>query len=402
MLIPAAAAEPVATDLHLHVIGMQDMPINTQAPPDDYAVDESYGPGGATLRCLHPLTSDLVGTGLGTAGVTGQAFHTFRGYGTPSLVEYGAARANGDDSPRAHPARGVWGNFTVDTAQPMQLHWYLRASASPDEAPAPAVPQVLVRAAIRAGDDISVDDRAYDEGRLLFEGQAGPASLAGGDVVPAPGAQGEVRPAKQVGNEWVYEFVLPLAPIDPLVLVGEGFNVRVDVLVQVPGCDGADTVMPNLVAVHTSPGARPRIAWSVLDPMLPPAAHLALDEHGNLTTHLQMATVFGAYDVSNVVLRLARMGPDGPVDIPLERHEVQGYGPCGHDCGHALETQYRPADPVREPGRYELTVSYDNLQGTAHQEASAQLTIEPPAQAPGLPMPLLLAALLALALRRLG
>src|SRR5688572_23622430 len=117
LLVPGAVAQSsVPTSLFIHIIDVQDTPINTQVPPPDYVADVGWGLGASTIRCLHPTTGDV------TAGSTSQAFHTWRGYGHPQLVEYGFRSADG--TPRLHPSRGVGGNVSVDPTAPMALHWF--------------------------------------------------------------------------------------------------------------------------------------------------------------------------------------------------------------------------------------------------------------------------------------
>lgn len=398
LLVPGAVAQAsVPTSLFIHIIDVQDAPINTQVPPPDYVADVGWGLGGSTLRCLHPTTGDV------TAGSTSQAFHTWRAYGHPQLVEYGMRSADG--MPRMHPSRGVGGNVSVDATAPMALHWFLKATnnvqtsgigLSDVPSPALAVPNVLVRATIRSGDDISVDDIGYDSGRLLFHGEAGPATLANGEVLVSDDSGGTVRPAGQVGGDWVYEFVVPLQADDPVIRLGEGYNLRVDVLMDNPHCQDADAaLMPGLVAMHSSPGLRPRLEWSVRDPM--GAGHAAIGLHpetGKPWLSIRPATVFGAEDVRNVTISLARIADDGSrFPVPLNVTFFQGYGPCGHDCGHVNEMRYAPAQELG-PGKYNLTVSWENLQGTANRVASAELVIQPSAETPALG-PLALLGLLA-------
>lgn len=401
LLAPLAAAQEtppasVPTDLFIHIVNVHDAPINTQEPASGWTEDAMFGPA-PTLRCLHGTTGDPFGVGVGTAGTTNQAFHTWRGYGTPSNVEYQQAAADG--SPRMHSARGVWGNVSIDPTAPMALHWFLRATHG--DAAAPAVPNVLVRAAVRAGDHISVDDGAYDRGRLLFSGEAGPATLANGEVLPADGARGSVVAVRQDDAGWIYEFIVPLDASDPVLAMAEGYNLRVDVLMEAPGCDDPDaTLMPAGVAMHTSVGLRPRLAWSVLDPLAP--GHAAVGFHsetGRPWISAEAATVFGPQDVKNVEITFERVERDGTrTALRLVEHVVQGYGPCGHDCGHTQETRYSLEQHDLSPGTYELTLSYDNLQGTAHRQSSAVLVVEPAAEAPGLGAAGVGAALLALAL----
>lgn len=388
----SAVGQSTPTTLYFHVLNVQDMPINTQEPRADYADDTTYGPAATTLTCLDPLTGD-VAAGIGTAGTTSQAFFTHYGYGYPNLLEF--SDPNSDGQPRMHPARGLGANVSIDASEPMELHWYLRTQSNVG-APGLAAPLVSVHVAIRTGDwDLGQENRTYDDGKLLFEGNAGPATLVQDRVVPADGASGTIQVAGQQGNDWVYEFVIPLTALDPVIPMSTGYNVRVDISMAVPGCEDVDTaIMPAVASSISADGMRPRIEWTVQDLIPPGRATLHLTGDGWLGIDAEVGTVFGAYDVSNLSLTLTHETKHGVVSIPLVPQQVQGYGPCGHACGHALFTIYTAdqSGPA-EPGRYNLTVAFDNLQGTAHRETSSILVVQPAASSPSLGVLGLLAAL---------
>src|SRR5688572_30793117 len=82
------------TTLYLHMINVQDMPINTQVPNDEFTDTGTWGATQMTLKCLDPVTGDIQGTGHGTGGTTSQSYHTSRGYSSPSYVEYDYLDAN--------------------------------------------------------------------------------------------------------------------------------------------------------------------------------------------------------------------------------------------------------------------------------------------------------------------
>lgn len=97
LLVPCAAAQSsVPTALFVHLVNVQDAPINTQEPPEAWSTDASWGTA-MTMRCLHGTTGDIAGTGFGTAGTTKQGFATWRGYGSPAQPQQ--AR-RGDGAPR--------------------------------------------------------------------------------------------------------------------------------------------------------------------------------------------------------------------------------------------------------------------------------------------------------------
>lgn len=378
LLVPAASAAPAPTALHLYVDPLADFPITPQAPPDGFVVNSGLGLASNTFTCAEnpPLARPFAES------------HTMRGYAYPEpvVVERG-------DSVKFHPSRGVEGDVTL-SGEPLVLHWYWAIDPAPgaaggEQATLP-LPNVVVEATLRMGNAISVDDAAYDQGTVIASGRSEPATLAG------PATQGATY--EVVGGQAVYEFVVPMAVEAPLVPHEQGFNLRVDTYMS--DCAGEGRFMPHAVALHSSPGHRPRLEAVLVDP-LSGALHANVTADGTLVAFGEPMSVLGTGDIANVTI--TAVGPDGePVELENQDMVREGYGPCGHDCGHRRIYQYLRVLPDAPAGRYTLTMSFTNQQGTATHTLTQEVAVVPEQAAPGV-APLLLAAGLlavAVALRR--
>jgi hypothetical protein len=374
---PVASATAVPTTLHLYVDPLADFPITPQAPPDGFVVDSGLGLAGSTFTCAPnpPLARPF-----------GDA-HTFRGYAYPAPVE--SSRAG---EVRFHPARGVDGDVVL-SGEPLVLHWYWAMDPLPgvpggEQAPL-VLPNVVVEATLRAGDAISVDDAAYDEGAVVASGRSEPATLAG------PETQGATYSG--VSGQAVYEFTVPMQVAAPVIPHEQGFNLRVDTYMVECG-DGH--AMPHAVALHSSPGHRPRLDVALDDP-LSGSLRAEVDGNGTLVLLARPSSVLGLGDVANVTI--AATGPDGrPVALEDRDTVLQGYGPCGPECGNRVMHVYLRALPHAAAGRYNATLSFTNQQGTASWTQSVEVAVVPAQAAPATPAIAVGAGLLlaALALRR--
>jgi MYXO-CTERM domain-containing protein len=375
-LAPAASAATAATTLHLYVDPLADFPITPQAPPDAFVVDRGLGLASNTFTCAEnpPLARPFAES------------HTMRGYAYPEPVE---VSRGGELS--VHPARGVDGDLQF-SGDDLVLHWYWAmdpAPGAPGGEQAPLVmPNVVVEATLRVGDAIAIDDASYDQGAVVASGRSQAATLAG------PATQGAAY--STVDGQSVYEFTVPMKVAAPLVPRDQGFNLRVDTYMAECG-DGR--VMPHAVALHSSPGHRPRIEAGIVDPLS--GSLKANVTAGTLIVLGQPSSVLGVGDVANVTITVT--GPDGQeVEMDNMDQVVQGYGPCGEGCGHRLLYVYLRGLPDPQPGRYNVTMSFTNQQGTASWTQSTQVSVVPEQEAPGLPPVLALAAVVgaALLLRR--
>lgn len=390
---PLAAAESLAagqggaapTTLYLHLNGIQDFTINAQAPAADHTANAGVGAGTHSLACF--------GADSGQGLVSGQ-FHTYRGYFQPELVEYNPPDGLG---PRFGASRGVAHDVTFAAGSPLTLHWFLETSLTPDDMDASAsvapavVPNVVVAATLRTGDNISIEDAAFDAGAIIAQGASPPTLLQ-------PTAANHATDDR---GRHVYEFTIELSPTLPGIPMAEGANLRVDVYVENPFCPDPSQAyfMPNMVRPHSSPDLRPRIEATLQDPLRSDLTYLTTAT--SFIVNARGGSVLGPYDVANAAIAVT--GPDGqPVDGPSDSLEASVYTPCGHDCGHVTEHILVWAWPASlgpaPPGDYQVLFTYTNLQGSATGSETVTIRIASDAKAPGLPVGLLLLGIVALGL----
>jgi hypothetical protein len=383
---PSAVAEPVT--LYFHLDGFQDFAITTTPPPPGHDGSITTGIGTMTATCYDGAVPGQ--------SFTQMEFSTNYGYVVNGQVVYSA-----DAGLRVPPQRGIVGDLAFNhsrspAVQPV-LHWYLQGSTQGLSAAVPysgVAPQVTVRATIREGDAISVDDAGYNTGALVASGEA-TADLMGPLTT---GAEHD-----QVGGRDVYHFAVPLTVEgDGVVPANESINVRVDTFLRVPGCTEEGFVMANSLQPHSSSGHRPRLDAHV-DGMMMGALNLITFPEG-LAVIAGAATVFGNFDVSEPRFRVHT--PDrGTVELVANRTVLDGYGPCGHDCGHTTVIAYDVLLPAESfvPGRYDFEMTFTNLQGTAERTLTATFEVPQRMEAPAPPLPLAIGALAAVAvlLRRL-
>jgi hypothetical protein len=293
---------PSPVTLYMHLIDIQDFPINTQKPADGYTVSNAVGLVTSTTSCLPEDTPGVDAS---------QAWHTAYGYSSPSYVEYDLQEGN---KPRVHPERGISYDAHLDAGTPFTLYWYMTTQSVssspggglPDPSSAPIVlPNVVVSAAIRAGDGISVNDHAYNTGPLLVHGETIPATLAGETVLP--GAPGMAEPvhtkalSKLGDGRWLYEFAVPMTIDSPVIPRDTGYNLRIDVRMDNPACTGGvdAALMPNLVRFHSDAEHRPRMEFAVTNPLRIEALHPQF-VGDDLVVHVAMNAVWGNYDIAEV------------------------------------------------------------------------------------------------------
>lgn len=319
LLLPAAQAQDVGiknpevstpTKLYFHVINVQDMPINTQVPDPKFADDSSFGAGTNTLRCLDPYTGDVGGTGQGTGGTTSQVYHTNYGYSSPSYVEYDYQNANGE--PRTHPERGISYDAIFDQGAPFTITWYVQifnGNAQLNTIPTP-VPGFVVAASMRAGDAISVDDKAYDSGPSIAHGNTKPAILVTDAAQGPKDMQGQ--PHDQVTYEGVtedgahlFKFTIPMSFDADRILRATGFNVRIDMYMDNQACNSPaqlekkEYIMPGTVTSYTDAAHRPTMDFNIMNPIRLEYLHPQF-VGDDLVVHTSMNSAWGNYDVGEV------------------------------------------------------------------------------------------------------
>lgn len=394
----SAAAQPTPVTLYAHLINVQDFPLNAQMPDVDYVEDAGFGMATTQLTCLDGAA------GLLAQGITSQVFYTWYGYITPTPVEYQQPVADG--SPRTHPDRGVVSDVLLNATVPMELTWYLSMLAEMNpggiqdvDQPAPLpIPNVVVRATLREGDLVSVDDLNYNNGRMLARGATQPVTLVADQVIASPPSS-QVRALGLVDNRWVYEFRVPLAVDVHHITKAEGANLRVDTYLDNEHCNADTGTIQTPVFQHSSAGARPRLTFAIDNPFVVVASN-ATWVKDDLALTLEASSVWGLYDLDEAHLDLQVAGP-GPTNferlfVPNDHHHPHG------DPVPQLVWIW-PNATRAAAGHYEVTVTVPNLQGTAVLEITTAFDVAPARQSPSIPALVLVAGLLGLTriLRRL-
>jgi len=397
--VPGAAAQAPAlgihnptastpTTLYMHLLDLQDFPINTQKPDDKWTQSQAWGLATSTTSCL---PKDTPGAKVA------QEFHTFYGYSSPSYVEYNTIEGG---KPRIHPERGISYDALLDANAPFDLYWYMTAQsagsggglpADPDAVPTPLA-NVVVAANIRAGDGISVNDHLYNTGPLLVHGSTTPATLVADQVVPVPGQPAPtVRALGSLGNgTWLYEFRVPMTVDTPVIPRATGYNLRVDVYMDNPACGdptgdspSSGAIMPNTVRIHSDALHRPRMQFSVLDPIRIDALHPQFvgDE---LVVHAAMNAVWGNYDVAEPsiytpdVVNGITMTVTGPTDpkalhmVAIVSHSLDHYQ-HQNDVTAVYDWPYK--EDSAAAGVYHVHLEAWNDQHTAMASADSQFEI---------------------------
>jgi hypothetical protein len=381
------------TTLYFHMIDFQDFPINTQKPDDKYTQNVNVGVGTNSLTCLGDPPA---------GGHPFQEFHVRHGYSSPSYVEYNFEQ---DGKPRTHPERGISYDATLDGSAPFWVYWYLvtmpqagtPTSPGNTQAAPSAIPNIVMKATIRAGDAISVDDKAYDSGPELVMGQTNPVTLAGGHVVnPTTGAldQDPYVTAVQAGQPGtqatIYQFKIPMKVDSPTIPRATGYNIRVETFIDNPYCTGAGTsdgskeLMPNMVQDHSSAQFRPRMELAVMNPIRLEYLHPQF-VGDDLVVHTSMNSVWGNYDVGEVspytpdvtsdYISVGITGPS-PATSLAQAAIVQRTHEHYHHQEAVDVTYVWPYKTDRaQNGLYTVDVKFKNDQGTAMAEGVAQFEI---------------------------
>ena len=387
------------TVLYFHVINVQDMPINTQVPNDEFTETGEWSPTAFTLKCLDDTT------GAVTAGSTSQIFHTSRGYSSPSYVEYDYRSADG--TPRTHPERGISYDAMFDQGAPFFIKWYVITynggssgeNQDQDQAPTP-VPGVVVKASMKSGDAISVDDRSYNQGEELAAGQTEPAILLPGgpeasqQYQSAPGPLGmDGQPHQEVKNVGVtagganiYEFTVTMEPKVDRIQRATGFNLRIDMYVdnetlcsEQDGVDGK-YLMTSSIIPYTSATTRPRMELAVMNPIRLEYLHPQF-VGDDLVVHTSMNSVWGNYDVDEKAepgaggITVTIEGPSAATSLDKAALVQRTHEHYHHQ--EAVDVTYVWPYKVDKAvnGLYTVFVSFENDQHTATASGTAQFEI---------------------------
>ncbi len=374
LIAPVAAQTPgidnpyesTPTTMYMHINGFQDFPINTQKPSDKYAEEVRVG------TATHSM---CVETPLGTA--TYRSEHTWYGYSSPSIVEYDV-----DDGgkPRIHQERGLSFDVELDQSVDPVFKWFL-AGAVPFEPPQgtesvhPPIPNVIVRAIVRQGDEISIENAAFNTGEVIAQGQTDPATLAG-DMTDSPFVTVHEREGR-----YVYEFTIPLEYERGTIDREESYNIRVDAYIDEPLCQGpnpgdvGDYMMLDYVLVHTSPEFRPRLDWAIMNPLKIEALHPQLV--GDMVAiHTASNSPWGSYDVQGDLPTEPQMvleidGPSEAISVERVKMESNTRGHDKHDQPNMAVWVWNYQADQAKPGIYTFTLRIQNDQQNAEAEAVA-------------------------------
>ncbi|MGB1586613.1 MAG: hypothetical protein ACPHID_06175 [Thermoplasmatota archaeon] len=384
MIVPTAVAQnleagfnnptntPTPVTMYVHLNDFQDAPINTQKPDDRYAQSSSIGlvqhsqgcfenPGGALLSEPH---------------------HTYYSFSSPGYVQYDVDEGG---KPRYHNERGI--SYDVKLApDDVNFVWYLETQAtSGDNNPDPnqlplVVPNVIMRATIREGDDISVGSTAYNEGELVAQGQSEMVTLAAQSTPDNPHVTYIPHDGKHL-----YEFRFPLSVERNTVRGDEGFNLRVDVFMDNPLCNEVDSdeyLMPDFVRVHTSQNYRPTFEWTVLNPIRVEYLHpQAIGD--DLVVHASMNSAFGNYDVlgdsgdAGATPMIEITGPSIPVNLEVLTfaEHFGNHGPETHIQAVNAAWGWPTVQEKARPGEYTVSIKIQNDQESAEASAVAKFQI---------------------------
>ncbi len=392
--------EPSPAVLYFHFLdrgALLDFPVTTQVP-DGFARDSYDAPAMQSTGCLRsPL-----------GGATGESYHSFYGYSSPSYVDYAA-----ENEPRAHWRPGMADDVHLSTESPAALTWFMETTAVPGVTDVTVpVPEVKVRATIRAGNGPNLGPDGFNHGDLVAEGELGPFFLGAGGAPPSHDVDGRT----------VYEFQLPLEFQRGVLGQEQGFNVRVDVWIDAdPACSGPgqhedDYLMPNLLRPHASPELLPRLEWSVLNPI--GIEYIRPQFIGeDLVILTSMNSPWGSYDVDEQPGGIT-VAVDGPTPAASLRQVAVAQRHHGHfSYGDPVDVTYvwpYLLDGAAD-GVYQVHVEVWNDQrtakatGTAAFEVGRNVGLTDSAlvlaavdgqDAAGLPLAVCLGALVALAGRR--
>lgn len=360
---------PVPVTLYFHLVGYEDFPINTQPPAEGFTLTPYEGLATATSDCL----PEVPGVGL-----VSRERHSFYGYSSPSYVEYDRMEGG---LPRIHSERGLSYDVEIDSASPWSVDWFLESQwtatsgqVDPNQVPA-VTPGVMVKVTVRAGDSVAMEDRGYNEGPILAQGQSEPVTLAGpaSDDLNA-GKTTYLGTNQSAAGHWVTGFRIPLQVSAPTLPALTGYNVRIDVLLDNPACtdpSGQGSLMPNTVRLHSSALYRPAMRLAIRDPLAVTQLHPQFvgDE---LVVHAGLNSVWGNYDVDEmgdgVVLDLRGPAPYADANPPsLERTTFVQHTNPHHKHTEPIHVAYvwPYLDDQAPDGLYTVRVTAWNDQHTA-------------------------------------
>ncbi len=379
LLLPLATAqapgidnpyESTPTTMYLHINGIQDAPVNTQKPHDSFFSEPRVGI--APSLCLQNDGTTL----------SSQSRHTWYGYSSPSIVEYD--RLDQDGKPIIHPERGISYDIELDSNVDPVFHWYMvgvnPSAANDADKFHPPIPNVVVRTIVREGDDVSVGDEAFNLGQVIAQGQTEPTTLAGSAT-----QQNDFVEVIDMGDRWLYAFTIPLSIEKDLIDKEEAYNIRVDAFMDEPLCQGpnpgddGDYAMSDNLLIHTSADHRPRLNWSIMNPLVIEALHpMIVGDH--VIIHTASNSPWGSYDVLGDVayepeMTLEITGPSQVVSVEKIQHKEHTRGHYAHTEPVMVVWQWDYLADQAKDGIYTFTLRVQNDQRTAEAVAVATFQI---------------------------
>lgn len=288
--IDAPATPSQTTDLYALFPGGRDGYLTTMPFPPSYEQRESRGMSQSAVPCA-PQTP--------ATGIFAPESYTY--YLVPSEVDFSRFEHGqpfiGGYGPRA--SRDV--ELAPDS--PPVLHWFLMTgqdggpASQPETGTAPlVVPSVTVSATMRTGEDLSIDDSAFNIGDVIAKGKSEAMTLS-------PTAPNHSTTA---AGENIYEFTVPLKVDLPVIPKTTGFNLRIDVTMDNPPCPG---MMPNLVSWMTDDEHRSRLEVTAEHPIHVAYVHPEL-VGTDLVIHAAIEDSWGPQDIRNVTIAV-----DGPSEV---------------------------------------------------------------------------------------
>ena len=412
-LVPPGSAQlanpdaPTPTTLYFHIFDTYNpFPVNTQA------MDVGF--------------FEVSGTNFPTIASQGYDFNTIRGFSTSGPVEYGFLE-NG--RPRYHPERGIAADVRIDSAVQPVAYLYLDVrDFFGSDSEGLGLPQVLpsftVRVAMRTGNEIGPDEQ-LDAGTLIMGGQR-TAHVSDGHMAPTNDAAGgqtgpDGNPVLVPDEQGVVEFAVPLDLAQPLIPKSDSFNLRIDWF-QNPTGDPAqdDEYAEGWMRLVLDESHLPRLEMSILNPVYIDFIHPQVAA-GTLLVHAGVNSPWGTYDVDVANVSLAIEGPATPQELGLvvsQNAHVHGL----HDKAAEVTWLWKFRDEDAPSGDYAIRLEVPNMAGSSTATGQAGFAIEgkkaygldeageviEPVQdsagkaspAPGLLMPMLVAALAAVLRRR--
>ena len=363
---------PTPVTMYVHLNDFQDAPINTQKPDDRYKQAGDIGLIQHSQGCFE----NPVGT------LMAEPHHTSYAFSSPGYVQYDVDEGG---KPRYHNERGI--SYDVQLSNDdIEFVWFVETQVTsgdynPDPNQIPIlVPNVIMRATIREGDDISVGSTAYNEGELVAQGQSEMATLSSG-----MGDHPHVSYVGTVDGKHLYEFRFPLSVDRNVVRATEGFNLRVDVFMDNPVCNDVESnayFMPDFVRVHTSEKHRPTFTWTVMNPIRVEYLHpQAIGD--DLVIHGAVNSAFGNYDIlgdsgdSGATPMVEITGPSVPVNLEVLTfaEHFGNHGPETHVQAVAAAWGWPTVQEKARPGTYTVSLTVQNDQESAEATGVAKFQI---------------------------